>query len=128
MLQRDVLRTLPFGGEIVHGRMRGAILKLVLDAGLGTNLNEGGYLQLTPNVVPTDKGYSIDGAPLDPEREYRVTLPSFLSKGLEDNLEFLADEATYFPLEDLRGIDGSVRNDLRDVWMLHLLGGAECQG
>ena len=83
MQQRDVLRTLPFGGDIVHGRMRGEILEMVLDVGLGTNLGEGGYLQLTPNVVPTDRGYAIDGEPLDPEREYRVTLPSFLSASIE---------------------------------------------
>lgn len=126
--QRDVLRALPFGGEIVHGRMRGAILQMVLDVGLGTNISAGGYLQLTPNVVPTDQGYAIDGAPLDPEREYRVTLPSFLSRGLEENLEFLADEAMYYPLDELRGVDGSIRNDLRDVWMLYLLSGAACQG
>jgi 5'-nucleotidase len=126
--QRDVLRTLPFGGEIVHGRMRGEILEMVLDVGFGTNFGEGGYLQLTPNVVPTEQGYAIDGEPLDPGREYRVTLPSFLSEGLEDNLGFLADEASYEPLDDLRGVDGSVRNDLRDIWMLYLLGGAACHG
>ncbi|MDH3405180.1 MAG: bifunctional metallophosphatase/5'-nucleotidase [Acidobacteriota bacterium] len=126
--QRDVLRTLPFGGEIVHARMRGAILEMALDAGLGANLGEGGYLQLTPNVVPTEAGYAIDGAPLDREREYRVTMPGFLSQGLEANLEFLADEATYEPLDDLRGVDGSLRNDLRDVWILYLASGAECGG
>ena len=125
--QRDVLRTLPFGGPIVHGRIRGAVLARALDAGLGTNIGDGGYLQVTPNVVATADGYTIDGTPLDTEREYSITLPDFLSKGLEDNLGFLGDEASYEALDDLRGVDGSTRNDVRDVWMLYLLSGAPCE-
>jgi 2',3'-cyclic-nucleotide 2'-phosphodiesterase (5'-nucleotidase family) len=119
VLQRDVLRTLPFGGEIVHGRFRGSLLKRILDVGLHDNLDSGGYLQLSPNLEERGGGYFVDGAPLDTSRTYEVVLPQFLSAGLEKDLGFLKDAGPYTSLA-LRGVGGQPRNDLRDVVILYL--------
>ncbi len=118
--QRDVLRVLPFGGEVVHGSFRGDVLKRILDIGLHKNRGEGGYLQTTPNVKDSGGGkYAIDGQDLQANRIYEAVLPAFLSEGDEKNLEFMATSGQYQPL-DLTGIDGSPKNDLRDVTMKYL--------
>lgn len=123
--QKDVLRILPFGGPIVHGRMSGRDLERLLRVGLDTNRGSGGYLQTTPNVGRADGGFTVDGAPLDSEQGYELTLPAFLAHGLEENLGFLA-AATYTELDGMRGVDGTQRNDLRDALILFLRGGGIC--
>ena len=82
--QRDILRTLPFGGPVVHGSFKGDVLKKVLDAGFVANKDAGGYFQTTGNVAKMDGAYSIDGTPIDANATYEAVLPEFLSLGLED--------------------------------------------
>ncbi len=115
---RDVLRAVPFGGAIVHGSIRGDVLKRILDIGSGENQGEGGFLQVTPNVERQNGGVVINGTPLEAGRRYEVVLPAFMSEGRESNLDFMKG-LDYRPLQ-LRGVDGSEKNDLRDVVMEYL--------
>lgn len=96
--QRDILRTLPFGGGVVHGSFKGDVLLRVMETGLKTNRDAGGYFQVTGNLVVTDDAIELNGAPIDPDATYQGVLPEFLSLGLEENLEFMANEATYTPI------------------------------
>jgi 5'-nucleotidase len=125
--QKDVLRILPYGGAIAHGRLSGTDLERLLRIGLDSNRGSGGYLQTTPNVSWTDGAPTLDGRPIDPGRTYEIALPAFLARGLEDNLAFLATAADWVEPEGMRGVDGSERNDLRDAVILFLHEGGRCE-
>jgi 2',3'-cyclic-nucleotide 2'-phosphodiesterase (5'-nucleotidase family) len=124
--QKDVLRILPFGGPLVHGRMAGRDLERVLRVGLETNRGRGGYLQTTPNVGHAGDAFTVDGRPLDADRDYQLALPAFLAHGLEENLGFLSDAGTYTEPEGMVGVGGQSRNDLRDALILFLRAGRSC--
>jgi len=85
----DVIRILPFGGNVVSVEMRGRLLKQVLDQGR-VNKGAGGYLQ-TANVGWSDEkdNWLIDGKPLDQRRNYKAATSDFLISGNEQGLGFL---------------------------------------
>jgi 5'-nucleotidase / UDP-sugar diphosphatase len=89
----DVIRILPFGGKVVLTEIRGSLLQKILDQGVA-NRGIGGYLQAA-NVMQGDggSGWRIAGAPLEPERAYRVAILDFLLTGREQNLGFLTRDA-----------------------------------
>ncbi|MEO1075923.1 MAG: bifunctional metallophosphatase/5'-nucleotidase [Bacteroidota bacterium] len=85
--QYDIIRVLPFGGEILTVVMQGEFLARVLDQGLA-NRGSGGFLQ-TAGAQPTPNGWLIGGEPLDPDGAYRVAINDFLLSGREANLDYL---------------------------------------
>ncbi len=84
----DIVRAMPYGGPVVIATMKGSLLGQVLDTGLGINKGSGGYLQLY-NVEVDGRAFKINGKPLDASATYKVGLPDFVMKGLENNLGFL---------------------------------------
>jgi 5'-nucleotidase/UDP-sugar diphosphatase len=76
----DVVRILPFGGNIVAVDMTGGLLQKVLDQGQA-NKALGGYLQ---HARSRDQ-------PIQPERTYVVAIAQFLLSGREIGLEFMKD-------------------------------------
>lgn len=118
LIQKDILRTLPFGGDLVLGKIPGAELQKILAIGLEENVGEGGYLQ-TAKVSKSGNQFLIDGKALVPSKTYPVVLTGFLAKGLESNLGFMNQPDWYTSLE-LKGVDGQSRNDLRDVVIQYL--------
>ena len=88
----DVIRIMPFGGDVLAVSMEGQVLKRVLDQGIA-NQGTGGYLQ-TANVSlsPDGRTWLIAGQPLDLSRRYLVAINDFLLKGKEKNLDFLTPE------------------------------------
>ncbi|MFK7846598.1 MAG: bifunctional UDP-sugar hydrolase/5'-nucleotidase [Rhodothermales bacterium] len=113
--ERDVLRTLPFGGPVIHGRFKGDVLQRVLEAGLVANKDAGGYFQITGNVVNIDGSYRLNGTAIDPEAMYEVVLPEFLSLGLEENLDFMDEEGEY---NEIKAAD--VNLDIRNLVIRYL--------
>lgn len=91
--QFDIIRTLPFGGEIWEVEMTGNLLKQLLDAGL-ENKGTGGYLQWNNiDINPSLKQkWVIAGQPLSEKHTYRVALNNFLLSGREAGLEFLNED------------------------------------
>ena len=86
--QYDVIRVLPFGGEIVLADMKGALLAKVLDQGLA-NQGKGGYLQKA-GITRADNGtWQVQGQPIDPAATYRIALTDFLLTGRETGLDYL---------------------------------------
>ena len=109
--QYDVIRVLPFGGDVVEVEISGALLGRVLDQGVA-NRGDGGFLQyagITRDDGPGDAGssaasggdcdcggagaltgmWTVAGAPLDDSRTYRVAFTDFLLTGREEGLGYL---------------------------------------
>jgi 2',3'-cyclic-nucleotide 2'-phosphodiesterase (5'-nucleotidase family) len=111
VLQRDILATLPFGGNIVRGQLKGSQLRQLLDAGLATSIQgNGAYLQVG-NVTVTPQGYQVKGKPLQDAQSYQVLMPGFMASGGENLLSFVKDFTTYVE----PGLPIGVKNDLRDI-------------
>jgi len=89
--QYDVIRVLPFGGEIVLTDMKGALLAKVLDQGLA-NHGKGGYLQKAGIAQAQGGAWQVQGQPLDPTATYRIALTDFLLTGRETGLDYLTKD------------------------------------
>ncbi|MEM9917612.1 MAG: bifunctional metallophosphatase/5'-nucleotidase [Bacteroidota bacterium] len=117
--QYDVLRTFPYGGNLVRTTLPGDVLQKVLQISNTTNKGAGGYLQVKRNATSSD-GPCPGVQPIDPAKSYKVVLPGFVAAGKEKNLEFLKD----YPKEPAKKefvVDGQkVRNDIRDVVIHHM--------
>ncbi len=87
IIEYDIIRVLPFGGEVLSVSMTGPLLKQVLDQGV-KNKGTGGYLQ-TAKTVQKDGFWLINGKVLDENRNYIVAINDFLVSGREQNLEYL---------------------------------------
>ena len=117
--QYDILRTLPFGGEIVSIDMSGNDLLKLLETGTEKNVGSGGYLQLA-NLRKNNQGQWLIGE----ERirsgtgpRYRIAMPAFLASGRESNLGFLKDLPADTP-KTLKPTD--FKNDIRDAVIEYL--------
>jgi 5'-nucleotidase len=105
--QYDVIRVLPFGGQVVEVEIAGGLLRQVLDQG-AANQGTGGFLQYAGISQDGQGGWRVGGAPLAPERTYRIAFNDFLLSGREAGLGFLV------PGPDLKvlGEHGDVRKAL----------------
>jgi len=96
LTQYDVIRILPFGGDVVEVRMTGALLRRVLEQG-EANRGTGGFLQRAGFTPPSDRTadgqsggtWQVAGAPLEDTATYRIALADFLLSGRETGLAFL---------------------------------------
>ncbi len=84
----DLIRVLPFGGNVFTVRMTGALLRRVLDQG-EANRGSGGYLAHHRVGRAVNGGWLVDNAALDDTRTYRVALPDYLVSGRERGLDYL---------------------------------------
>lgn len=92
LTQYDVIRVLPFGGDVLTVSVRGDVLRGALDQGL-VNRGTGGFLQTANVAQDADGTWRIGGAPLDDARVYRVAVNDFLVSGRETGLDFFNVEA-----------------------------------
>lgn len=90
--QYDVIRILPFGGNILGVEMEGSLLVRVLDQGMA-NREKGGFLQ-TANTTRSENGWMVNGQAIDLQRVYKVATTDFLMSGKEQGLEFLTPQAS----------------------------------
>lgn len=99
----DVIRVLPFGGNIVSLSMGGSLLARVLDVGV-TNQGTGGFLHARGVTRQGDR-WIVQGKPLNPALRYRVAITDFLMSGRETNMDFLTrTHPLVRDVEDLRDI------------------------
>jgi 5'-nucleotidase len=80
LTEYDVIRILPFGGEVTEVEMAGGLLRKVLDQGVA-NAGSGGLLHYAGIDRDQAGGWRVGGAPLDPAKTYRVALTDFLLTG-----------------------------------------------
>ncbi|MDW3192502.1 MAG: bifunctional metallophosphatase/5'-nucleotidase [Cytophagales bacterium] len=112
--QTDILRTLPFGGELVVATMRGSEVQKMLQIGFEKNKGIGGYFQSAKITVQPD-GFLIDGKAIVSNKIYTFIAPAFLMSGKEANLDFLKDVSSNQPAEF-----GNVKNDFRDAVIAYM--------
>src|SRR5690606_9603282 len=89
--QYDILRAMPFGGEIREVEMKGSLLTKVLDVG-ESNKGIGGYLLRNSTVQKLDEKWLIGDTLIDENSDYRVAMLGFLLTGMEYNLGFLKED------------------------------------
>lgn len=90
--QYDIIRILPFGGQVLAVELPGDLLQRVFNQGQA-NRGNGGYLH-TANVSQDQAGnWLIQGKSLQPQRRYRVAIADFLMSGKEQGLGFLNFDA-----------------------------------
>lgn len=85
----DVIRVLPFGGEVVEATMKGRLLKKVLEQGL-KNRGNGGYLQYT-KITQEGGVWKLAGAEIMDEADYVIATSDFLVSGKETGLDYLKE-------------------------------------
>lgn len=112
--QTDILRTLPFGGELVIATMRGQEVEKMLQIGFVKNKGIGGYFQSAKITAQTD-GYLIDGQKIVPNKTYKFIAPLFLMEGKEANLDFLKIVPRQQPAKF-----GDLKNDIRDAVIAYM--------
>lgn len=99
--QYDIIRILPFGGEVLTVEMTGRMLQRVLDQG-DANRGTGGYLQ-TANVTQSGDRWMVQGNAIDAAGRYRVALNDFLVSGREQGLDFLSLDSPEVTLIETHG-------------------------
>ncbi len=85
--QYDVIRILPFGGNVVGTTMTGALLDRVLTQG-EANRGSGGFLHAA-GAAREGTTWLVGGVPIEPARSYRVATTDFLLTGRETGLDWL---------------------------------------
>jgi 2',3'-cyclic-nucleotide 2'-phosphodiesterase (5'-nucleotidase family) len=107
--RRDVQTELPFGNHLVALYIKGSDLRLAIENGLSRlPANAGRFPQISGMTVTFDPRQSagsrvvaitVSGAPLDPERTYRVAVNDFMARGSDGYTMFAAVDPL-LPLED----------------------------
>ena len=87
--QYDLIRILPFAGQVCEATVKGDLLRQVLDQG-AANQGKGGYLQTVGVRRDEQKGWLVNEVPLNSKRTYKVATNDFLLSGREENLEFFS--------------------------------------
>ena len=67
----DIIRVLPFGGQIQLANIKGDLLKKVLNQGLA-NTGSGGFLQ-SANAQQVNGTWQINGASIDPKKNLQIS-------------------------------------------------------
>lgn len=89
LTQYDLIRILPFGGQICEATVKGDLLAQTLEQGMA-NRGKGGFLQGVGVTRNPENGWLVNGSPLDPKGKYKVATNDFLLSGREEGLEFFA--------------------------------------
>lgn len=89
--QYDILRAMPFGGEIREVDMKGSLLNRILEIG-ESNKGSGGYLLRNTTIKKVDGTWVIGEDEIENSKVYRVAMLGFLLTGMESNLDFLKED------------------------------------
>jgi 2',3'-cyclic-nucleotide 2'-phosphodiesterase (5'-nucleotidase family) len=109
LTRRDVLAELPFGNHLVTVEVKGSDLRQALENGLSRLPNAAGRfphvsglrIEYDPRQPPGSRILSIaaGGAPLEPDKVYRVATNDFMARGGDGYTAFAANDPL-LPLED----------------------------
>ncbi|MFZ5799715.1 MAG: bifunctional metallophosphatase/5'-nucleotidase [Thermodesulfobacteriota bacterium] len=85
----DLIRILPFAGQVCEARVKGDLLRQVLEQGVA-NLGTGGFLQTVGVSRDQEGGWLVNGVPLASKGTYTMAVNDFLLSGREENMEFFS--------------------------------------
>lgn len=91
--QYDVLRIMPFTGQVQLAAITGDLLIKVLEQGK-THPGSGGFLQAI-NVRQTDGEWYVGDKTIDPRRIYKLAINDYLARGDEKGFGFLKANAGF---------------------------------
>lgn len=112
----DLIRVLPFGGNVYLVELPGTLLRRVLDQG-EANRGTGGYLAHHGVSGSAADGWQVGGAPIADARTYRVALSDFLVSGRERGLDYLSLEAPGVRLvRELRDVRLALKDEMVRRW------------
>ena len=77
----DAFRVLPFGGAVLKVKMRGSLLKKVLEYG-NNAAGSGAYLQRS-SIEMNDTLFTIDNSTINPSKIYTIAISDYLMKGFD---------------------------------------------
>ena len=83
----DVIRILPFGGNVQLTSIKGHLLIKILNQGIA-NAGTGGFLQ-SANTQYFKSTWHINHASIDPQKAYKLAINDFLASGKEQGLSYL---------------------------------------
>jgi 5'-nucleotidase/UDP-sugar diphosphatase len=89
LTEYDLIRILPFAGQVCEATVKGDLLRQVLDQG-AANRGSGGYLQTVGVRRDERNGWLVNEVPLDGKRTYKVAINDFLLTGREEKLGFFS--------------------------------------
>ncbi len=92
----DIIRILPFGGQVQLANIKGGLLIKVLNQGLA-NRSSGGFLQ-SANTQQVNGTWHINSAPIDPKKTYKLAITDFLASGKERGLNYLNSDNPDFTI------------------------------
>ena len=114
----DVVRMLPFGGNIVEVDMRGKLLRQTIETSL-SNKGNGGFLQMRHLKREANGQWLVGGQLLQDDKVYHLILPGFLLTGNEQNMGFLKADPTTdgkgSSNSDILMIDSPAKSDMSDL-------------
>jgi 5''-nucleotidase/2'',3''-cyclic phosphodiesterase and related esterases len=87
IIQYDIMKISPFGGDICLVTMKGSILKKALDQGL-LNVGVGSFLQYS-KISQSNGAWQIGGKAIVDEQTYKIAMNEYLAENGDTNLEFL---------------------------------------
>ena len=77
----DAFRVLPFGGAVLKVKMKGSLLKKVLEYG-NNAAGSGAYLQRS-SIEMNDTLFTIDNSTINPSKIYTIAISDYLMKGFD---------------------------------------------
>jgi 2',3'-cyclic-nucleotide 2'-phosphodiesterase (5'-nucleotidase family) len=121
LTEMDVIRLMPYGGTLVEVKMKGSLLKKILETG-EKNKGKGGYLQRSQNLENKNGIWLFNGKEIADNEVYQTITSKFLFEGKEKNIEFFTKDhpdviSSDFPNPEEKN---DLRNDLRKVFIAYL--------
>jgi 2',3'-cyclic-nucleotide 2'-phosphodiesterase (5'-nucleotidase family) len=107
----DIFRVLPFGGKIYVAKIKGSVLKTILNIS-DTSQGNGCFLQDT-GITRLNSVWMINNKPIDDELLYSVATNDFLISGGQERMTFLK-EAIGDKVDSLASLPGAGLNDSND--------------
>ncbi len=118
----DIIRTLPYGGNIVNVEIRGSLLRKILNIGTNQNKGTGDYLQYA-GINLEKKDWTINGAKLDETKLYKVATNDYTMSGKLKNLDFIKDGTDGIgKIQTFANDKTDLRRDLRLAFIDYLRG------
>jgi 2',3'-cyclic-nucleotide 2'-phosphodiesterase (5'-nucleotidase family) len=126
--RRDVLAELPLNNRVVPVELRGRALTAAIENGLSALPQaHGKFLQVSGLTIEADLrrppgsrviAVKVGGAPLAPERTYRIAIPDFLARG-GDGYESFRTARRIMPDDDAPLLANEVMVHLRRLGTVH---------
>jgi 5'-nucleotidase/UDP-sugar diphosphatase len=111
----DIFRALPFGGGVSEVKMKGSLLKKMLNQGQ-KNKGNGGFLQLDNFVYDeTSMAWKADNQVIKDNNEYWVVVTDFLLTGYESGMDFFTKDNPEILQIDAPAEENDLRSDIRAV-------------